>query len=64
MTTTIKLRHRGPLVVEGELEIYDEDGNLLIEGKKKLRLCRCGASQTPPFCDGGHYRLPAPETEE
>ena len=50
-------------MVEGELEVYDEDGSLLVEGKKKLRLCRCGATKIPPFCDGAHFGIPAPESE-
>lgn len=49
----IKVRDDGPLLCTGQVEVYDADGNLLQSGEN-LVLCRCGASQTKPFCDGSH----------
>lgn len=59
----IKARKRGPLVIdlgEGDaLELTDTEGKLVeLAERKRLLLCRCGGSATPPFCDGTHNRLP------
>ena len=51
----------GPYLVTGDLgqlELRDGDGNLYdLTGKKRLFLCRCGASTTKPFCDGQHTKI-------
>ena len=64
MTTRITVKPRGPLVVEGDVELYDERSRPIdLGGKKKVALCRCGHSRTRPLCDGSHNRVPfeAPE---
>jgi CDGSH-type Zn-finger protein len=58
----LRVRPRGPLTVElGEgdgLELIGADGQLIeLEGRRKLTLCRCGASASRPFCDGAHNRI-------
>jgi CDGSH-type Zn-finger protein len=61
----IETRHRGPLVVEGEFELYDAEGERIDLGvARKVKLCRCGASKTRPLCDGSHYRIPFEAPEE
>ncbi|MCS1351563.1 CDGSH iron-sulfur domain-containing protein [Mechercharimyces sp. CAU 1602] len=50
---TIKVADRGPLLVKGEVELIDADGNAFTT-KKVFALCRCGLSQKKPFCDGAH----------
>jgi len=54
--TTIRLRDNGPLVVEGPIKIIDAEGNAytLSADKPAIALCRCGATQNRPFCDGSH----------
>lgn len=51
----------GPYLVTGDLsqlELRDGDGNLHdIAGKRRVFLCRCGASVTKPFCDGTHSKI-------
>jgi 3-phenylpropionate/trans-cinnamate dioxygenase ferredoxin subunit len=51
----------GPYLVTGDLsqlELRDGEGNLYdFAGKKRLFLCRCGASVTKPFCDGHHTKI-------
>lgn len=51
----------GPYLVTGDLsqlELRDGEGNLYdVSGKKRLFLCRCGASITKPFCDGTHSKV-------
>lgn len=54
----IHCRPRGPMVVEGEIELVGPDGETIDLGDRtKVLLCRCGASKSPPICDGGHYRV-------
>jgi CDGSH-type Zn-finger protein len=62
---TVRCRLDGPLVVELppdaaalglSLRVTDHLGNeyQLSAKKKPIALCRCGESQTRPFCDGTH----------
>jgi CDGSH-type Zn-finger protein len=44
----------GPLIVRGDFEILDADGNPVPAGRKTVALCRCGVSAIKPFCDGTH----------
>ena len=46
----------GPLQVRGNLEITSGTGRMVarVAGAK---LCRCGASNAKPFCDGSHARI-------
>jgi len=71
--TKITVRTDGSIRVEGDFEIFDQDGNRFdLSGRTKIGLCRCGHSENKPFCDGSHKRacfqseikafaLPAPE---
>ncbi|PTX58831.1 iron-binding CDGSH zinc finger protein [Melghirimyces profundicolus] len=49
----IQTMDRGPLIVRGEVELVDAEGNRF-ETKKQFALCRCGLSKNKPFCDGTH----------
>ncbi len=52
---TIKTRENGPLLVSGAITLCDHLGNQFdLTGKENVALCRCGASQKRPFCDGSH----------
>jgi CDGSH-type Zn-finger protein len=62
MTIRICALARGPLVVERDLddaiEVVGVDGRALdVAHLRKLRLCRCGASEHAPICDGAHNRV-------
>lgn len=52
--TKIKLLPNGPMIVEGQFDLYSPNGTELAEGKGTIALCRCGASASKPFCDGAH----------
>lgn len=52
-TATIKASRNGPLVIRGPVRIVDAVGELLLEDTR-VSLCRCGASNRKPFCDGSH----------
>lgn len=54
--TTIEPRPNGPLFVRGVVRIRHPDGGLMREDTR-LALCRCGASENKPFCDGSHRRI-------
>jgi CDGSH-type Zn-finger protein/uncharacterized Fe-S cluster protein YjdI len=46
----------GPLQVRGNLEITSGTGRMVAR-VSSARLCRCGASQNKPFCDGSHVKV-------
>jgi 3-phenylpropionate/trans-cinnamate dioxygenase ferredoxin subunit len=53
---TIDIMKNGPLIVNGEVELRDSEGKAY-PGKKRMALCRCGASTAKPFCDGTHSKI-------
>ncbi|WP_251358112.1 CDGSH iron-sulfur domain-containing protein [Kangiella sp. TOML190] len=53
---TIKATDHGPLLLTGECAIEDADGQA-VATKKVTALCRCGASNNKPFCDGSHKSI-------
>jgi CDGSH-type Zn-finger protein len=55
---TIKVRANGPYLVTGPFTLTDADGNEyeLPEGEGVV-LCRCGHSETKPFCDKTHRAI-------
>ncbi len=54
----ITLHLDGPLKVEGEIKLLDHEGNpIATKEGAPFFLCRCGASQNKPFCDGSHKRI-------
>lgn len=54
----IKVRNNGPLLIEGPFTLVDAQGNRfpVPTDKPAIALCRCGASERKPFCDGAHNR--------
>jgi CDGSH-type Zn-finger protein len=55
--TKITVRNDGSIRVEGDFEILDQDGKAFgLGGRTSIGLCRCGHSQTKPFCDGAHKK--------
>ncbi|MSO19901.1 MAG: CDGSH iron-sulfur domain-containing protein [Acidobacteria bacterium] len=55
--SNVTVRNNGPLVVEGDFQICDQDGGVFgLAGRTKISLCRCGLSENKPFCDGSHAR--------
>ena len=59
---TITPTHNGPYQVVGEVQILTPEGTLIRETSRTF-LCRCGHSQSKPFCDGHHSRLNWQEAE-
>lgn len=55
MPTVITIKNNASLRVEGDFILKDQDGNVFdLAGRTVVSLCRCGASQDKPFCDGSH----------
>lgn len=52
----IKVTKNGPYIVTGEVEYVDHDGNV-VKTLAKAALCRCGHSNSKPFCDGTHREI-------
>lgn len=52
----ITIKNNGPIRVEGSnFEIRDAAGTPFnLQGRTAVSICRCGASQKQPFCDGNH----------
>jgi CDGSH-type Zn-finger protein len=50
------LKCSGPLWVRGGITIESHDGTRY-ETRNRVTLCRCGASQNKPFCDGSHASI-------
>ena len=57
----IIVKYPGPILVQGEVELVDRDGNPISLPPAKtpgtFKLCRCGRSGIQPFCDGSHNRI-------
>jgi CDGSH-type Zn-finger protein len=52
--TVIKIMNNGPLYVEGPFKLVTQSGKEVSVEGGKAALCRCGASNNKPFCDGTH----------
>ena len=49
---------KGPMTVEGPVEILNRTGEILKTGSRTV-LCCCGRSCNSPFCDGSHKKTKA-----
>ena len=54
---SITIRDNGPYVVTMPVEILDAKGNHHTITRERITLCRCGASNNKPFCDGTHNKI-------
>ena len=51
----IKVRENGPYLVTGDdVTLVDWNGASYPIARRPFALCRCGASENKPFCDGSH----------
>lgn len=53
---TVDVVPDGPLYIRGVVEITAGDGTVLLNDTR-LALCRCGASENKPLCDGRHNKV-------
>jgi len=58
----VTVKQKGPIVVEGPIDLRDQDGNPITPPPAKhpgqIKLCGCGLSVSKPFCDGSHKPKP------
>jgi len=55
VTVEIKVRDNGPYKVTGPIRLIDAEGNEFeLPDDGPIVLCRCGRSETKPFCDKAH----------
>jgi CDGSH-type Zn-finger protein len=54
---TVTACSNGPLIVRGDVELVDEQGDAVEADRRTIALCRCGASAVRPFCDGSHKAI-------
>ncbi len=53
--TKITVNNNGSLIIEGDFEMADKNGNMYdLGGRDRVSVCRCGLSKNKPFCDGSH----------
>lgn len=52
----VGLDPNGPLLLDGPAELRSADGATRIR-VHNAALCRCGASENKPFCDGSHFSI-------
>lgn len=52
----VQIKPNGAVTITGNFRVMLEDGSML-EKREKVSICRCGASQKMPFCDGAHKAL-------
>jgi CDGSH-type Zn-finger protein len=57
MPVTVKALQDGPLMLKGECEVTDAQGNVLPAKGDTVYLCRCGSSANKPFCDSTHKKV-------
>jgi CDGSH-type Zn-finger protein len=50
----IKVQRRGPLLVEGPVEVELEDGSTVRSDRFRVALCTCRRSRRFPWCDTSH----------
>lgn len=63
-SVTITPYRDGPLLVRGDVDLRDQDGNPIATGRRTIALCRCGKTRQAPFCDSSHklarFKAPSP----
>ena len=58
MSTKIIVKNNGSIKVEGDFELYDQNGGKFdLNGKERISLCRCRHSKDMPFCDKSHREI-------
>lgn len=50
----IRVLPNGPLLVQGQCEVEDAEGNAVLK-TDGTAFCRCGFSANKPYCDGSHH---------
>ncbi|MFF8629076.1 CDGSH iron-sulfur domain-containing protein [Streptomyces werraensis] len=50
----VVMRRKGPMLVEGPVEVELEDGSVVSSDRFQVALCTCRRSRRYPWCDTSH----------
>ncbi|MFF4394207.1 CDGSH iron-sulfur domain-containing protein [Streptomyces sp. NPDC001480] len=50
----VRMQRRGPILVDGPVEIELEDGTTVSSDRFRVALCTCRRSRRYPWCDTSH----------
>ncbi|MGW0867208.1 CDGSH iron-sulfur domain-containing protein [Streptomyces sp. NPDC002611] len=50
----VTVQHKGPLLMEGPVEVELEDGSVVRSDRFRVALCTCRRSRRYPWCDTSH----------
>ncbi|MFD8232491.1 CDGSH iron-sulfur domain-containing protein [Streptomyces sp. NPDC059696] len=50
----VSVRRKGPLLMEGPVEVELEDGSVVSSDRFRVALCTCRRSRRYPWCDTSH----------
>ncbi|GHG20872.1 hypothetical protein GCM10018777_39170 [Streptomyces albogriseolus] len=53
-TRRVVVRRKGPMLVEGPVEVELEDGSVVSSDRFQVALCTCRRSRRYPWCDTSH----------
>ncbi|MCF8589222.1 CDGSH iron-sulfur domain-containing protein [Gordonia liuliyuniae] len=56
----IRVIKKGPILVDGPVDIEGPDGSLVHCDRFQVAICACGLSANAPLCDASHRRLLRP----
>ncbi|MFF5468436.1 CDGSH iron-sulfur domain-containing protein [Streptomyces achromogenes] len=56
----VTVQRRGPLLMEGPVEVELEDGTTVRSDRFRVALCTCRRSRRYPWCDTSHRRRADP----
>ena len=57
MAVEITFKPVGSLKIRGNFLLVDEEGNAIAHEEGYVKLCKCGKSNTQPFCDDSHRNI-------
>lgn len=57
----VRVVPKGPILVEGPVDLECPDGSTLHCDRFKVAICACGLSATAPLCDASHRRRLKPQ---
>ncbi|MER7895889.1 CDGSH iron-sulfur domain-containing protein [Streptomyces sp. NPDC096046] len=50
----VAVQRKGPLLMEGPVEVELEDGSVVTSDRFRVALCTCRRSRRYPWCDTSH----------
>ncbi|MFB6673015.1 CDGSH iron-sulfur domain-containing protein [Streptomyces sp. NPDC056390] len=60
----VNIAPEGPLLVEGPVEVVDDEGVVHVSRRFQVAICICRRSRTFPWCDTSHRRRGKPTDAE